>query len=215
MSLFRGEKLGRPDPIHQPVVRTRPDLVARPRDRGTALGVKRSLILLVAMMLVVPVLAGPAGPAGAASSTPTLRVDGIGPLKLGMSRRAAVRTGWLSNRGRGCPLGGPPIPITYALGGHNAPDALTGVAEFNHGHLTNLSFTMGARTSRGVSVGRTSVWQMYARYRKAGYAVKVARAPTLGGTFVNVTRHGRRVIGGFAKGRTVGYLEIPGVSVCE
>ena len=47
----------------------------------------------------------------------TLRLDGVGPLKLGMRVTAARQTGWLAGRRTGCPLGGPPLPVTYRLSG--------------------------------------------------------------------------------------------------
>ncbi len=51
------------------------------------------------------------------AATPTLlRLDGNGPLKLGLDRAAAVCTGWLTHRSSGCPLGGTP-PVTYGLSG--------------------------------------------------------------------------------------------------
>ena len=106
----------------------------------------------------------------ASAATTVLRLDGVGPLKLGMKRSEALRTGWLSARGTGCELGGPPLPITYRLGGSSAPSGLRGVAEFRRHRLRNLSFTRGVRTARGVRVGRTTYRRMVKRYRGDGFS---------------------------------------------
>jgi hypothetical protein len=156
----------------------------------------------------------PAAPAGAA--TTRLRLDGIGPLRLGTTRTAAVATGWLANRRGGCPLESP-APIDYRFSGPNAPRGLHGSAEFRGGRLRGLSFTGGVRTATGVTVGRTTTARMVARYRRAGFAASARFDSTFGGTFVRVRRRpgGVDVIGGFARRRTVTVLAIPAVPVCE
>jgi hypothetical protein len=143
---------------------------------------------------------------------------GIGPLKLGMSRSAALATGWLSNRHPGCELGGPPLPVDYDVDGAKAPAAITGTAEFVGGRLTNLAFRKGVRTATGVVPGTTSWPSMVTRYREAGYKVSARYEPTFGGTFVSVKRRhgGQQVLGGFAqRGQAVSALGVPYVPVCE
>ncbi|WP_354701960.1 hypothetical protein DSM112329_02305 [Paraconexibacter sp. AEG42_29] len=162
--------------------------------------------------------AAPAGgaQARAAGSAPTvLRLDGIGPLKLGMSRAAAVKTGWLSGRGTGCPLGGTPLPVTYALDGKGAPAPISGTAQFDGGKLTILTFSKGVRTGNGTAPGRTTTTQMAARYRTAGFKVRAERSELFGGTFVQASRGDVPVIGGFARGKVVQELALPSVPVCE
>src|SRR5512133_214839 len=88
-----------------------------------------------AIALVGAAMLAPASAAGA-SSTAVLRIDGIGPLHLGMTRTAALATGWLGQRGSGCELGGRPFPITYRFTGRKAPHGIAGVAEFQHNKLT-------------------------------------------------------------------------------
>jgi hypothetical protein len=153
---------------------------------------------------------------GAAAATTRLHLDGIGPLKLGMTRTAALATGWLANRRPGCELASP-RPIDYRFSGPNAPRGLHGSAEFRRGRLRNLSFTGGVRTATGVTVGRTTTARMVARYRSAGFAASAQFVSTFGGTFVRVRRRsgGADVIGGFARRRTVTTLAIPVVAVCE
>lgn len=158
--------------------------------------------------------AGP--PASADAPSPVrLRLDGIGPLKLGMSRTAALATGWLSNRGTGCKLGGPPFAITYRLRGAKAPAGLRGSVEFNRGKLTDMAFTRGVRTVTGVTVGVTTASRMAARYRSAGFSATAAFDNTFQGTFVRVMRGGKDVLGAFADKSVIDTLAIPRVSVCE
>jgi hypothetical protein len=168
---------------------------------------------LGAAALAGAVLWAPTTAAGGPATT-VLRLDGIGPLHLGMSRTAALGTGWLAGRGSGCPLGGTP-PITYRFTGPKAPKAIRGSAEFENGRLTTLSFTRGVRTSTGVTVARTTTARMVARYRAAGFTASARFDGGFQGTFVRVRRHGRDVVGGFGEGRVVSIVAIPAVAVCE
>jgi hypothetical protein len=163
--------------------------------------------------LAAAALWAPATAAGGPATT-VLRLDGIGPLHLGMTRTAAVATGWLAGRSSGCPLGGTP-PVTYRFTGAKAPPAIKGSVEFVNGRLSTMSFTGGVRTSTGVTVGRTTAARMAARYRAAGFAASARFDGTFQGTFVRVRRHGRDVVGGFADRRVVTIVAIPAVSVCE
>jgi hypothetical protein len=131
-----------------------------------------------------------------------------------MTRSAALSTRWLAHRSRGCPLDFP-VPVTYRLSGAKAPPGVRGTAEFRRGRLRTLSLTRGVRTATGVTVGRTAATRMVARYHRAGFGVSARFLPTFGGTFVTVRRHGRQVLGGFAKHRTVTILAVPAVPVCE
>jgi hypothetical protein len=163
--------------------------------------------------LVGAALWAPATAAGGPATT-VLRLDGIGPLHLGMTRTDALGTGWLASRGSGCPLGGTP-PITYRFTGAKAPKGIKGSAEFSAGRLTTLSFTRGVRTSTGVTVGRTTTARMVARYRAAGFTASARLVSTFQGTSVRVRRHGRDVVGGFGEGSVVTTVAIPVVPVCE
>jgi hypothetical protein len=169
--------------------------------------------LLVATAITGAALAVQSSAASPASTT-VLRLDGIGPLRLGMTRTAAVATGWLAGRSTGCPLGGTP-PITYRFTGAKAPDSIKGSVEFVDGRLSTMSFTRGVRTSTGVTVGRTTTARMVARYRAAGFTASARFDRTFQGTFVRVRRHGRDVVGGFGGATVVTIVAIPAVSVCE
>ena len=163
--------------------------------------------------LAAAMLWAPANAAGGPATT-VVRLDGIGPLRLGMTRTAAVATGWLAGRSSGCPLGGTP-PITYRLTGAKAPKGIKGSVDFVDGRLSTMSFTRGVRTSTGVTVGRTTTARMVARYRAAGFTASARFDHTFQGTFVRVRRHGRDVVGGFGEGSVVTIVAIPAVAVCE
>jgi hypothetical protein len=169
-------------------------------------------------LLVAAALTGSAiavhPPAASPASTTVLRLDSIGPLHLGMTRTAALATGWLAGRGSGCPLGGTP-PITYRLTGAKAPRTIKGSVEFVDDRLDTMSFTAGVRTSTGVTLGHTTAARMVARYRAAGYTASARFDRTFQGTFVRVRRHGRDVVGGFGAGSVVTIVAIPTVRVCE
>jgi hypothetical protein len=164
------------------------------------------------LLLAVVVLAVSAA---TATASPRLRGDGIGPLKLGMTRTAAVATGWLAHRSLGCELAGPNRPIVYKLVGAKAPKGVRGTAEFEQGRLRNLSFTKGVHTRAGVVVGKTTTALMVKDYRVFGFKATAQFMSVFNGTFVFVKRKGHFLIGGFAAHRVVTTLAIPVVPVCE
>ena len=169
--------------------------------------------LIVAAITGSALTAPPATAAGGPATT-VLRLNGIGPLHLGMTRTDALATGWLAGRRSGCPLGGTP-PITYRVTGAKAPRAIKGSVEFVADRLSTMSFTAGVRTSTGVTVGRTTTTRMVARYRAAGFTASARYSSTFQGTFVRVRRHGHDVVGGLGEGRVVSIVAIPAVPVCE
>src|SRR5690348_5464888 len=137
---------------------------------------------LVPALLLTGLLTAPAHGATLA------RLDGIGPLKLGMSRLAALDTGWLGDKQTGCKLGGKPYPIDYTLSGAKAPKVVSGTAEFTGGKLANMTFSKGVRTATGVIPGVTSWPSMVKRYRDAGFRVVARYDEVFVGTFVSVKR---------------------------
>ena len=169
----------------------------------------RVRLLSAAVLVVGLTLAAPA------AATTVLRLDGIGPLHLGMTRSAALGTGWLADRSTGCELAGPPLPITYRFTGAKAPAGIAGIAEFHGNRLRGLSFTRGVRTSFGVTVRRTRTSRMVARYRQVGFKASARFDETFQGTFVTVRRNGDEVLGGFGEHGIVTILAIPAVPVCE
>ena len=170
----------------------------------------RSLRVGLAAFLLLVVV----GAASASAATTVLRLNGIGPLKLGMTRAAAVHTGWLAHRAPGCELASP-RPITYQLNGHSAPAGLRGSVEFTNNKLTNVSASHGARTALGVTVGVTTPSRMVTRYRRAGFQARAQFDPTFQATFVNVKRRGRQVLTGLADGPRITLLAVPFVAICD
>jgi len=165
-------------------------------------------VLLLGLAMALPAQAP-------AAATTVLRLDGIGPLRLGMSRAAALETGWLANRATGCELGGPPLPVTYRFTGAKAPAGIAGTAEFHGNRLRVLSFTRGVRTSFGVTVRQTRTARMVARYRQAGFKASARFIDTFQGTFVTITRNGDQVLGGFGEHGIITMLAVPAIPVCE
>jgi hypothetical protein len=163
------------------------------------------------LVVVLVCLLGPVSAADAA--TTLLRLDGVGPLKLGMTRAAAVKTGWLADRAPGCELASP-RPITYLFTGPKAPGGLRGSAQFDSGRLSVISFSRGVRTRVGVRIGAPTA-RMVSKYRNAGFGASSMFSPTFAGTFVTVKRGGRQVLGAFARGGHVKSLAVPAVPVCE
>jgi hypothetical protein len=176
---------------------------------------------LALALFAATLLAGPVGAAGQAAvrgaALPVLRLDGVGPVSLGMTEVAAVKTGWLAKRDTGCPLGGPPLPVTLRFTGPKAPPGLGGIAEFVKGRLINLSFTAGVRTTAGVEVGRTTFARMVQIYRGKGFTASARYDDVFVGTFVTAERGGRTRIGAFADGsdKRIGILAVPHVPLCD
>ncbi len=152
-------------------------------------------------------------PSAVSAAPTTLRLDGIGPLKLGMTRASAERTGWLSHRSRGCEVASP-VPVAYRLDGRRAPKALAGSAEFSAGRLTSLSFRAGVRTALGVRIGSRSS-TLLSRYRGAGFTASSRYDATFGVTFLTVERRNRQRLGALASSGRVTQLAVPAVPVCE
>jgi len=168
---------------------------------------------VIARAVVLGVLAVLASASSAGALT-VLRQNGIGPLKLGMTRAAALRTGWLAHRAPGCELASP-RPVTYTFTGPMAPAGLRGSVEFTSNKLTNISASHGVRTSLGVTVGVTTPARMVRRYRAAGFAAAAKFDPTFQATFVTVKRRGRQVLTGLADGPRISLLAIPLVATCD
>ncbi len=138
-----------------------------------------------------------------AASPSTLRLDGIGSLRLGMTRSAAYATGVLRSSSQIC-LDRKSPPVAYVSDGPRATPGVKVTAYFPSGRnsrLTHLIASSGATTELGIRPGVSTAAQMIARYRRAGYAVKTQWIDDLGLTLVNVSRRGRPVIAGMVNTR--------------
>jgi hypothetical protein len=153
--------------------------------------------------------------ADGAGSSPVLRLDGIGPLRLGMTRAEGVATGWLSDPGPGCELGGPPLPVVYKLKGPKAPAGIVGTVEFDKGTLRVLAFSAGVRTTFGVALPGGTVNDLVKRARAAGLSATSTYDQTFAGRFVTVNRGGQQVLGAFATKSAIDTIAVPYVPVCE
>jgi hypothetical protein len=164
------------------------------------------------LLLVLPLAALLAAPAHGAT---LLRLDGIGPLELGMARPAALDTGWLSNRQLGCELASP-RPVGYQIDGSGAPAAIQGNAEFNSNRLTSIVARKGVRTATGVVPGKTTWASMVTRYRNAGFKVSARFDDVFQVTFVHVKRKGgKQVMTGIAENKIVDSIGVPHIPLCE
>jgi hypothetical protein len=151
--------------------------------------------------------------AGASAATPLLRLDGVGPVKLGMTRAAAVSTGWLAHKTLGCELASP-RPVVFQFDGPKAPAGLKGSASFAGGKLTNISFREGVRTRLGIRPGVSTTTAMVRAYRRAGFHVTNVFDTTFQARFVNATRGGRS-IAAVAGSSVIDNISVPRVEVCE
>jgi hypothetical protein len=147
-------------------------------------------------------------------SSPVLRFDGIGPLRLGMGRAEAVATGWLSDPGPGCELAGPAL-VVYRLKGPKAPAGIVGTVEFDKGTLRVLAFSAGVRTTFGVAIPGGTVNDLLKRARAAGLSATSVYDATFAGRFVTVNQKGKQVLGAFARQNAIATLAVPFVPVCE
>lgn len=177
-----------------------------------------SAVPLIAAVAAGGLVAG-AGSAGGAASPATVRVDGVGPLKLGMTRAAAVRTGWLSDRTTGCELAGKPYPLVYRLDGKGAPAAVDGTATFANGRLTLFTFTAGVRLANGTTPGVTTLQQAKARFSAAPYSAQITTSQLDGSKMLRVRKSGRDAFEAFTKtpdGKgPISLLGVPYVPVCD
>src|SRR4029078_2849143 len=77
---------------------------------GTGPGRSGAEVKGLGMKGLITALTAAAVVAAPAHGATLVRLDGIGQLKLGMSRMAALDTGWLGARSTGCRLGGKTQP---------------------------------------------------------------------------------------------------------
>ncbi len=154
-----------------------------------------------------------AGAASAAPAPTVIRLDGIGPLRIGMTQKQAVATGWLSTRMPGCSLESPQ-PVMYRLNGRRAPKALTASATFQAGKLRSIRIDAGGRTKLGIAPGRTTVRAMVAVYRRAGFRVSNRWDEVFQVKFIDARRAGRS-IAGLAAGTVVESIWVPFVETCD
>lgn len=180
-------------------------------DNGDEKGcsMNRLRILIGAAATVVALTATAAGNA----ATPLMRLNGTGPVKLGMTRAAAVSTGWLAHKTLGCELASP-RPVVFQFNGPKAPAGLKGSASFVGGRLVNISFRSGVRTRLGIRPGVSTTGAMVRAYRQGGFRVTNVFDPVFQARFVTATRGGRS-IAAVASSAVIDTIAVPRIEVCE
>jgi hypothetical protein len=186
-------------------------LIGHTLRHAARLGAMGAFMLLAAGSALAPASAWADG----RGSTPVLRLDGIGPLRLGMTRAEAVATGWLSDPSPGCELAGPPLPAVYKLKGPKAPAGIAGTVEFDRDTLRVMAFSAGVRTTFGVALPGGTVGDLLKRARAAGLSASSRYDETFAGRFVTVNRNGQQVLGAFATKSAIATIAVPYVPVCE
>jgi hypothetical protein len=163
-----------------------------------------TLVLLTALAFATTADAGAAA-RGRGSFLTTIRFDGIGPLRIGMTRDEVRATGWFRSTSTSYTCFTNPLPLpTFASpdGPRAAPGAtLTAYFRGGDGTLTHIMFANGARTALGIRPGLSTGLQMVAAYRRAGFTVRTSFHSEYNGTFVDVVRRGRVVMTGLAPRR--------------
>ncbi len=186
------------------------------RVNGTVAGMVRAASLLSPLALIAAVaVAAPAGadrpdPAAAASAKrtapgTTVRFDGIGGLRLGMTRSKAFATGVLRTASETCFDSPAPRPVTYSSDGPKNAAGARYQAIFRggrNGKLTHLQFVSGVRTELGIRPGVSTAAQMAVTYRRAGYTVRTTFDGAYNSTFVEVRKGRRALMTGVASGET-------------
>lgn len=184
-------------------------------------------VLIAAFAVAAPAGADRPDPAAAASakrraSGTTIRFDGIGPLRLGMTRSKAYATGTIRTAAETCFDSPAPRPVNYSSDGPRNAAGARFQAIFRggrNGRLTHLLFVSGVRTELGIRPGVSTAAQMAAAYRRAGYTVSTTFDSSYNSTFVAVRRGRRALMTGMATGRLRAHkplhsIGIPGNFVC-
>ncbi|MEI2811331.1 MAG: hypothetical protein V9F00_14355 [Nocardioides sp.] len=90
-----------------------------------------------------------------ATDTPRLSGQALGPIELGMSRRAALATGWLGDAQETCSdiIGGGAEPgeYSYELDGEQSPGSLSGQVEFFDDRVTMIQVNSEVELPNGVT----------------------------------------------------------------
>jgi hypothetical protein len=160
-------------------------------------------------------LAAGSAAANGSGSGQVLRLNGIGPLHLGMTQAEAVATGWLAKPTTGCELAGTPLPVVYNLTGPKAPAGIKGIVEFNRGTLRVFAFSAGVKTTFGIAIPGSTANELVNRARAAGLSATSTYDKVFDGRFVTVKQNGKQVLGAFAPKSAIATIAVPYVPLCE
>lgn len=154
-------------------------------------------------------------PASPAAAVPLLRLDGIGPLMLGMSEADAEATGWLSNRSAPwCPFAGTEDP-TWDLAGPSAPAGVDGYLIFREGEIDQVVIRSGTTTDEGIGAG-ASFGDLSDTYGGLGYEVdSYARFESFD-DFATVEQADEpRLMTTLNSDGSIEWIGVPYISVCD
>lgn len=181
-----------------------------------------SLALLAAVVVAGPATADRPAPDAAAAarrapSNTTLRFDGIGAIRLGMTRNAAYKTGLIRSHADTCLDGKKPLPVSYGSDGPKAAPGSRFTSYFRggrNGRLMHIFVTAGVRTELGIRPGVSTASEMMRVYRRAGYTVRARTRPDFAGvTFVDVLRRGRVVMTAVTNGTARAKTPLLGIAI--
>lgn len=146
----------------------------------------------------------------------TLGLDGIGPLKIGMSESAAENTGWLSDRQvPWCPFASETDP-SYQLEGPEAPAELDGLVIFMEGSLNQIVVRAGAATGEGIGIGTSTLDDLTEAYGTRGYQVDSYSRFEDYDDFATVNRGDEtHLMAALGSGGEISLLGVPHLSVCD
>lgn len=181
-----------------------------------------SLALLTAVVVAAPATADRPAPAAAAAarrapSNTTLRLDGIGALRLGMTRNTAYKTGLIRTHSETCLDRKKPLPISYGSDGPKAAPGSRFTAYFKggrNGRLTHILATAGVRTELGIRPGVSTVSQLTKAYRRAGFTIRTrTRRDFAGVTFVDVLSRRSVVMTALVNGSARSKTPLAGIAI--
>ena len=181
-----------------------------------------SLALLAAVVVAAPATADRSAPDAAAAarrapSGTTLRLDGIGPLRLGMTRNAAYKTGVIRSHSDTCLDRKKPLPISYGSDGPRVAPGAKFISYFRggrNGRLTHIFASSGVRTQLGIRPGVSTAPEMIRAYRRAGYTVRSrTRRDFAGVTFLDVLSRGRVVMTAVTNGTARSKTPVLGIGI--
>ncbi len=181
-----------------------------------------SLALLAAVVIAAPATADRSAPDAAAAarrapSNTTLRFDGIGAIRLGMTRNAAYKTGLIRSHSDTCLDGKKPLPVSYGSDGSRAAPGSRFTSYFKggrNGRLTHILAIAGVRTELGIRPGVSTASEMIKVYRRARYTVRTRTRPDFAGvTFVDVLTRGRVVMTAVTNGTARSKAPLVGIAI--
>ena len=160
------------------------------------------------------------GQADDANGRILLAGDGLGPLRLGMSRSDALDSGWLGEPQETCSdmIGGGAAPGEYAymLDGPQAPEGLSGSVEISDDEITTIGVSKSVAMPNGVTFD--SAWdatRAMETLQSAGYRVSVTSTFEPEDSATATSPDGAEFGFYFSDARGSASVAIPTMSICD